>query len=134
MDKSTILAIAGTVATIVLGTWSIYLALKRRYPGRITLLKETSIGLFDSIVRNLPELAILYKGEPVSQSLVLLKGIFHNTGSIDITESMVEEKLTIHLPEGFKWLTGKVVSTSADVKANLTLLSPHSLIFDLGLF
>ena len=69
MNPTTILAIIGTLATIVLGGWGIYLAVKRRYPGRITFIIEDSIGLFDSIVRNLPELAVLYKGESVRQNL-----------------------------------------------------------------
>jgi hypothetical protein len=134
MDKSTILAVIGTIATVGFGGWGIYLALKRRYPGRITFLKENSIGLFDTIVRNLPELAVLYEGKPVSQNLVLLKGSFLNTGSKDITESMVEERLTITIPEGYKWLTGKIISSSSNVRAQVQIPDDHRLVFDVGLF
>jgi hypothetical protein len=134
MDNSTFLAIVGTLATVILGSWSIYLALKRRYPGHITFLKESSIGLFDSVVTSLPELSILYNNTPISQNLVLLKGILHNTGSIDITEDMVKEKLSIVLPEGFKWLAGKVVSSSPKIQASIRIDAPTILTFDLGLF
>lgn len=134
MSPSTILAIIGTLATVVLGTFSIYLAIKRRYPGRITFVVEDSIGLFDSIVRNLTELAVLYKGEPVRKNLVLLKGFLVNTGTRDITDSMIEDKLEARLPEGYKWLTGKVVASSSNVRAEATRIDDQRLRFDVGLF
>lgn len=134
MDTSTLLAIAGIIITVILGGWSIYLVLRRRYPGRITFIREDSIRLFDSIVRNLSDLNVLYKGKPVSETLVLLKGYFFNTGSKDISLPMVEENLAITLPEEHKWLAAKIVSSSPDVKSSVKISSDTSLMFDFGLF
>jgi hypothetical protein len=134
MDRATILTIVGLIATVALGSFSIYLVLRRRYPGRITFIKESSIGLFDSIVKNLPDLSVLYKDEPVNENLVLLKGILHNTGSIDITEAMIKKALAIKLPEGYRWRAHKIVSSSSEVQADIKKVNPTTLEFEIGLF
>jgi hypothetical protein len=113
--------------------WGIYLIIKRKYPGEITFVQESCLGLFDSIVKNMPELAVHYKGSPVGEGLVLLKGSLLNTGSKDISESMVEEKISVSLPEKFRWLTAKVVSTSPKVQAQVEI-SDRSLVLETGLF
>jgi hypothetical protein len=133
MGDSTILAVISIAATIVLGVWGIYLMIKRKYPGQITFVRESCLGLFDSIVKNMPDLAVQYKGTPVEKGLILLKGAFLNTGSKDISESMVEEKVSISLPENFRWLTAKVVSTSPKVQAHVEVFD-RSVILETGLF
>lgn len=101
MDSSTILGIAGLAATIVLGGYSIYLVFRtQKYPGRITFVRESCIGLFDAVVRNLSELSIQYRDAPVGENLVLLKGCLLNTGTKDISPDMVEEPITATLPDG----------------------------------
>lgn len=129
----TILAIISITATVVLGVWGIYIMVKRKYPGQITFVRESCLGLFDSIVKNMPELAVQYKGTPVGEGLVLLKGSLLNTGSKDISESMVEEKVSISLPENFRWLTAKVVSTSPKVQAHVAILD-RSVVLETSLF
>lgn len=129
---STIWAVLGVTATVGFGIAGIYLYRSRRYPGRITFYKQTPIRLFDSIVKNLPELSVLYKDKPVSEGLVLLKGFLVNTGSKDIEGSMVEEKLRINLREGYKWITAKIVRTSPDLKATLAV-EPDKIEFTTGL-
>lgn len=133
METSTVLTIIGIIASVIFGGTGIYIVFKRRYSGEITFVKEDLIGLFDSIIRNLPELSILYNEEPVGQGLVLLKGAFLNTGSKDIAEVMVEEKLSLNLPKHYKWLTGKVVETSPKVQAILKV-SERNIILESGLF
>ena len=61
MHTSDILAVLGIVATIIFGVWGIIIVIRRRYPGQLTYVKESYIGLFDSIVKNVPELAVLYQ-------------------------------------------------------------------------
>ncbi|TSA47523.1 MAG: hypothetical protein D4R56_02065 [Deltaproteobacteria bacterium] len=131
--NATILAVVSIAATVVLGVWGIYLMIKRKYPGQITFVQESCLGLFDSIVKNMPELSVQYQGTPVGEGLVLLKGAFLNTGSKDISESMVVEKVSISLPENFRWLTAKVVSTSPKVQAHVAV-SDSSVVLDTGLF
>lgn len=131
--NTTILAIISITATIILGLWGIYLMVKRKYPGEITFVRESCLGLFDSIIKNMPEIAVQYKGLPVGEGLVLLKGSFLNTGSKDISEAMVEEKVSISLPEQFRWLTAKVVSASPNVQAKVAILD-RSVVLETGLF
>jgi len=133
MDGTKLLAIIGVGLTLILGILTIWLGIRRKYPAKITFFKEGCIGLFDSIVRNLPELSVLYKNSPISENIVLLKGFFLNNGSKDITEDMVKGKLTIVLPQGYRWLQGKVVSSSPEVRASITP-NDTDLVFDLGLF
>ena len=47
---------------------------------------------------------------------------------------MIEEKLTVTLSAGCRWLTGKVVSTSSKVRADISILNDDALVFDFGLF
>ena len=98
MNTSTFLTVLGLSATILFGLCALYLASKRRYPGRITFFKELSIGLYDTIAKNLPGIDLLYKNTPVAQNHVLVKGALLNTGSMDITLSIVEIPITIKLP------------------------------------
>lgn len=133
MTTSTFLTILGIVVTVILGAWGVHLAIAQRYPGRITFVKEACIGIFDSIVRNLPELSVSYKDRPVSENLVLLKGFLLNTGSKDVTESMAEKGLSLNLPEDFRWLTARVVSASPNVRGS-TRCSERSIFFEMGLF
>ena len=134
MDTTTTIAVFGIAATCVFGGLTIWLARRRRYPGRITYFEEGSIGLFDAIVRNLEDLSVIYKNKPVSENIVLLKGYIVNTGTKDITPAMIEEPLALKLPEGFKWLDVKVVSSSTSIKAGLEIKKETSAEFDLGLF
>jgi hypothetical protein len=110
------LAIIGILVSVffgIFGIWGVIIVLRRRYQGEITLFIEDSMALFDSIVKNLfPDIAVLYNGEPVSEGLVLLKGTFINSGSIDITENMIKQPLQISLPNDYKWRSAKIIRSS----------------------
>ncbi len=133
METSTLLGILGITVSCIFGAWGVYLVIKHRYPGRLTYVREQSIALFDSIVKNLPELAVLYKDKPVRPNLVLVKGALVNTGKKDVTPTMVETPIRISMPEGFKWLTAKVISTSKDVKASIQIIDEQTLLVTNGL-
>lgn len=134
MSYSTILSILGVSVSVLFGTWGIILAIRNRYPGRITYVKEQTIELFDSIGKNLPELAVTYKKQQIKQNLVLINGAFLNTGKIDISPTMTEDPITLSLPEEFKWLTAKVVSTSEKVNADINLKDENNIILTPSLF
>jgi hypothetical protein len=121
IDSSVAWTVFGVLATILFGGWSLYYAIVgRRYPGRISFIQEDCIGLFDSIVRNFPEIVISYKNTPVGKDLVLLKGAFLNTGTKDVTKEMVAVPLTVALPAAHHWLTARVVAASMDVISSIT--------------
>ncbi len=129
-----ILGILGLIATIVFGLWGVYLVIRKRYPGEITYYEERKINLFHSIIKNLPELKISYKNTAVDENLILIKGILINTGHKDISPEMIERPLECMLPEGSKWLTTKIISTSKNVKVALSQSSESVLTFKTGLF
>src|ERR1035437_1972556 len=124
MTTPNVLSALGIFTTVVLGVWCLIVALHRRYPGEISFVRDPYLGLFDSIVKNLPELSVQYDGKPVSPGLVLVKGALLNSGAKDITVPMVEGPLTFHLPEGFRWVMAKIVGTSPNVKASVVANGP----------
>jgi len=136
MDAVTFWSVLGIAATIIFGVWTLYYSVvSRRYPGRITFVREACIGLFDAIVRNFPEITILYENNPVGKNLVLLKGAFVNSGTKDIAAEMVARQLTIVLPPDYSWLTARVVAASQDATPSISPSADRSkLNFDLGLF
>jgi hypothetical protein len=105
----------------------------RRYPGQIIFFTEQIIDLFNAIVKDLPELVVLYKKDPVSPNLVLIKGALLNTGKIDISPTMIEMPITMTLPSGYRWLTAKIISSSPNVKADLYQEDKQNIIIKSGL-
>jgi hypothetical protein len=134
MDKSIIIGIISVIATVVFGIWGIILVVRRKYPGKITFIQEDSLSLFNDIVKNMPELSISFRNQPVKENLVLLKGAFVNTGSKDIETSMIIENIAINLPEGFRWANAKVVDVPNQVQAKSIIKNDNLLSFELGLF
>jgi hypothetical protein len=136
MELNSIFGILGIAATVMFGGLSVYLFVTRRYPGQITFIREDAIALFDSIVKNFPDLKVLYQDRPVTEGLVLLKGAFVNTGSKDITPDMVAEPVKLALPDGFRWCGARIISHSPDHHGTLTLgeqeISCHTAMFRCG--
>jgi hypothetical protein len=58
------MSLAITIIGTLAGLLGLYLFLKRGYQGRLTYVEGSCIGLFDSIIRNLPEIDIRYAGSP----------------------------------------------------------------------
>jgi hypothetical protein len=129
-----LLALTGVVATLVFGVLSIYLFARRRYPGRLVFMEEQCISLFEDLVKNLPQMQVLYEGSPVSDNLVLVKGLVVNVGAKDVSREMIEQPLQVKVSEGFKWLTAKEVSSSPDFRGQVKVVNEETLEFDLGLF
>lgn len=133
MTTSSILTILGIIFTILFGILSFYLIIKRRYSGQITFYKETTLALFDSLAKNFPELSVNYQNQPVNEGIVFLKGTILNTGAKDIDETMVKEKMNIELPDGFKWLSAKVISASSHLKTDI-IVSEKNINISIELF
>jgi hypothetical protein len=132
MDFNTTLGIVGIAISLMFGVWGLFLVVKYR-SGHLTFVREQTIALFDSIVKNLPELAVLYRDSQITPNLVLIKGAFVNTGRKDISPQMIESPLTVFLPKGFSWLTAKVISSSHNVNASIQIDSNGNLQVKSGL-
>jgi uncharacterized pyridoxamine 5'-phosphate oxidase family protein len=133
-DMNFWLGFLGFLATVIFGVLSVYLVKSKKYPGGLTFISEQTIGLFDSIIKNFPQIAITYNNKSIDQQIVLLKGFIVNSGAIDIKDDMVEENLKLKLPENFKWLSVKIVDSTKGSKATTTIASDNELVFHLGLF
>jgi hypothetical protein len=101
MESSTLLGLIGIGISLLFGIWWVF-TLRHKYRGRITFIREPSIALFDAIVKNLPEMQLLYKGNTVQPDLVLMTGSIVNTGSIDISPEMTEKRIEIAVPPDFE--------------------------------
>lgn len=126
-------AVLGVAVSAGFGIWGIYLTLRQRYPGRITLVKETVIELFDDIGKSLPGLSVTYNGEQVSNNLVLLNAALVNTGGIDIAPTMVETPISIALPKDYQWLTARITDCSRYVHASIDIADDGAIKLETGL-
>jgi len=134
LDFNFLIGVLGIVLTIASTVLSIYLFKRKRYPGSITYIEDQSTGLFNALVKNFSEITITYDSKSISQQLALLKGFLINDGSIDINPNMIEQDLTLELPNGFNWLSVKVVDQSMGNKSIMKIISDNKIEVKLGLF
>jgi len=125
MDLPNSLAIIGIIVSVIFGAWGIFVTFRTRSFGEITYFIEHTIALVDSIAGRIPDLSVFYRDQPASINLVLLKGTFVNTGTLDIAPNMVETPVSMQLPDGYSWLHADIVSTSSDVKASASFEDKH---------
>jgi hypothetical protein len=121
-----LLGISGLAATCFYGVK----ALKSRRRTQLAFYEEDCISLFESIVQSIEGLEVNFEKKPVSRNLVLLKGCVANVGGMDIDKGAIHKPLTFNLPEVFKWLKAKIVSSSPEVNASYHLSSPNELVFE----
>lgn len=134
MDTQTLIAVVGIIATIIFGIWAIAITIRYNRSVRITYADDQAIALTDDITHNFPNLSITYREQAVSENLVLLKGYFINSGKKDISREMVEQQITISLPDEYEWVECKVVECSPSLKAVATKLDKTHISFDTGLW
>jgi len=125
-------SVLGISISVIFGVIGIYLTIKSRYPGQITLVNEQTIESFDAVGSTVDGLSVTYYGQEIKDNLVLLNGAFINTGKTDITTSMVEQPITLKLLDGYKRLSGKVVQSK--VESKLVPINSNTISISTGLF
>jgi hypothetical protein len=84
MDNLTILfgiiSIIGALGTL----WGIYLFFKYRSITKFTVVILKTIALFDTIVKNIPGLKVIYQDIPIEPNIILIEAELLNTGTTDI--------------------------------------------------
>lgn len=134
MDFSTFLTILGLIATVIFGILSIDLFKRKRNPGKLTLVRQSTLGLFNNISKNFEEISILYKAEPIKENVIYLKASFINDGDIDIEGKAVEKTLNLELEKDLKWIKSKVTQTSPELISTSEILEDkQNLRFNFGL-
>lgn len=134
IDLSTFLAILGLIATVIFGILSVDLFKRKRNPGKLSLVKQSTLGLFNNIAKNFDEISILYKAEPIKENVIYLKASFINDGDIDIEGKTVEKTLNLELENDLKWIKSKVTQTSPELISTSEILEDkQNLRFNFGL-
>lgn len=135
MDFSTIISVVGTLATIVFGFLSIDLFRRKRYPGKITLVKQSVISLFNNIAKNFNEISIQYKAEPIKENVIYIKATFINDGDIDIEKPSIEKTIKVELEDGLKWIKSKITKSSPELSCQSNVNENGKYLeFNFGLF
>ena len=70
----------------------------RRAPG-LLYAQTDCVALFDSIVKNMDKIEIMYDAEPITQDLILLKGCFYNSGNDDLDSSKIHSPVSVDFGE-----------------------------------
>jgi hypothetical protein len=125
----TVLAVVGLVVTIILGYMGLKYTLKYRKKTEIIFLKNTSISLFKTIVKNLDDIEINYQGKKINENLILFKGTFFNNGNIDIEKSIIHKPLEVELPANYTWVMYKLIDTSDGLEIK-SILNGNKLVFE----
>lgn len=134
MGPSLALTILGVAVTVVFGVWGIAVAIKYSRSVRITFVFESAIALLSDVTQGIENLEVQFRGFPVSQNIVLIKGGFMNSGRRDITPDLVEKQLSLTLPEGFEWLECRLLDRSADLDFFVQGIESQSVQFGHGLW
>ena len=128
------LGIGFGVIGILIGIWGIYITRKYRRIIQYNLVVINSIVLFDTIVKNIPELSISYKGSEINPDLILIECALVNTGTSAVLTDMIEEPVILLLPEEHKWVAVEKVISSPGMNIDLSLPVPQKMVINSGLF
>lgn len=129
MSVDIILSILSVIATIIFGYFGIRYTLKYRKRTEIIFLKNCSISLFKTVVKNLDDIEINFQGKKIDENLILFKGTFFNNGNIDIDQSIVHRPLEIELPLEYSWIRHKLIDSSDGLNINSSIIG-NRLIFE----
>jgi hypothetical protein len=129
INFDTVLAIVGVILTIVLGYLGLRYTLKYRKKTDLLFLKNSSISLFKTIVKNLDDVEITFKGNRIDENLIAFKGTFFNNGNVDIDKSIIHKPLEVELPPNYSWVSHKIIDTSEDLNIDFQQID-NKLVFN----
>ncbi|OXU15719.1 hypothetical protein [Sedimentisphaera salicampi] len=132
MDNQTILTVLGIIVSTILALWAIVVTLKGSRNVKITFVSELLLALTDDITQSFDDLEITFRDKPISSNLVLFRGYFINTGRRDITQEMIEDQISAHLPSEFEWIDCKVTEVSSSLNAEVKVQSKQQIIFSIS--
>lgn len=121
------LAIIGILVSAI----GVRLALKQRYPGKVTLLCDDLVNLKTSIFKNY--LNQIIDDSDRQNTIFLFRGALLNDGSIDITSELTEKPITVEFTNNCKWQKTDISHISNDLKCRIEE-NDKELKFELGQF
>ena len=114
-DTNLIYMILGVIVTIIVGYFGIKYTSKSKNRTSIGYFEDSRITLFESAVKELDELEIKYKNEPINENLIIYRGTFFNSGNTDIDKNVLHKPLKIILPPNYEWKKVKIIDKSKDI-------------------
>lgn len=132
MDINLGLTILGIIITIIVGIIGIILSLKNKYKGKLDLIIDNNTDLYDSVVKNIEDLKILYKNKPIEENMYLLKMFLINSGEKDLSKEMIEKNPVIDFGVNSIIHNTKVISKSSDLSIE-PKIENNSIIIENGL-
>ncbi len=123
------IGIIGLIVSVVGTLLGLEYFKKRKYPGQVSFIIQDSIRLVQDIIKNFPQIRILYNNEPINEQIAFFKGSFLNSGIIDIDKPMIKKPLTILAPEGCRWISAQITNTSEEVECQVEIQSSNKLVF-----
>ena len=114
-DTSLIYMALGIIATVLIGYLGIRYTSKSKNKTSIGYFEDSRITLFESAVKELDELEIKYKNEPINENLIIYRGTFFNSGNTDIDKNLIHKPLKIILPSNYEWKKVKIIDKSKDI-------------------
>lgn len=115
MDINLIYMILGVIATIIVGYWGIKYTANHKTITNLLFFENGCISLFKTVVKDLEEIEIKYKGKKIDENLLIYKGTFFNSGNTDIDKSIIHQPVKVSLPKNYEWKKIKVIDQSKGV-------------------
>lgn len=121
MELNTVLTIVGIIATVSGSIVAIIMAARHKYKGRLDLIVDENINLYNSIVKRIDDLKILYKNQPIKENMNLIKIFLINSGAKDFTPETAELCPTISFDKESIIHNVNIISQSHELKARCEL-------------
>lgn len=121
------------ILSVALALYGVYVTYKLKTRPKLIFYSSGSVPLFEQVSKNIDNLEIKYKNNPITTNLYLFKGTLVNSGNIDIDKAIIHEPLEIALPEGYKWAEFKIINKSNDLKIDF-INNDNFIRVDWGLF
>lgn len=127
MDKDLLYFGIGILATILVGIWGIRFSKILSVKKKLSFFNKGVIPLFKSVVKDLDELEIKYKGDTIKKNLMIFKGTFYNSGNADIDKNTIYKPVSVILPDGYYWRNVSIEDKSDSV--NVTFEIENNILF-----
>lgn len=119
IDLNLVYMVLGVIATIIVGYLGIKYSYKNKVKTSLLYFENNCVSLFKSVVKDLDELEIRYKGKTVNENLITYKGTFFNSGNVDIDKNLMHKPVTVILPDDYEWKKVVLIDKSEDVNIDL---------------
>lgn len=122
-----VIAIIGIIATLLIGFAGIIFS--KKYSGKVLLsfVEHERIALFRTIVKDLNNVEVKFRGNPVSENIILFSGSLIKTGNRDIDKSMMHKPFSVCISKKFKLLDANITDHSSDIAANCEIVDEQKM-------